>query len=42
MKATPMGVTQVRGGSMAGYTLTARSKQGYDDTVARVRELLGG
>lgn len=25
---------------MAGYTLTARSKQGYDDTVARVRELL--
>jgi len=25
---------------MAGYTLTARSTQGYDDTVARVRELL--
>lgn len=25
---------------MAGYTLTARSKQGYDDTVARVQELL--
>ena len=25
---------------MSGYTLTARSKQGYDDTVARVRELL--
>ena len=23
-----------------GYTLTARSPQGYDDTVARVRELL--
>ena len=25
---------------MTGYTLTARSPQGYDDTVARVRELL--
>lgn len=25
---------------MTSYTLTARSTQGYDDTVARVRELL--
>ena len=25
---------------MTGFTLTARSPQGYDDTVARVRELL--
>lgn len=40
MEATPQGVMQIEEERMSEFTLTARSKEGYDATVARVRDLL--